>query len=868
MPFSSPSTLTARFSLLVALAAIVAFPVKLCAQFNLTNTPTAPNGVWSWFEDERAIIDDSDPSNTLLLVSSVSAGAAPENGDIDLLWRNLDTGAQGTFELHNQLQQDDHDSAALYMRPDGRYVAMFSTHGGDPLTRWRVSTNPHDPTSWGPEQTLNNGAGTTYNNTYYLPDDNGAAGRTYNFSRADNYDPIVQVSNDHGSTWAEAGKLLTEGGSGDRPYVRYASDGKKIHFITTERHPRNYQNSIYHGYVQNGALYDTQGNVIDGNLFDGAGAAPASLTPVFQNGSQFNGNTMFRAWTINLEVDNTGNPVGIFSARVNDSNQDHRFFYARYDGHEWRVHEMAKAGGYLYSAEDDYTGLASIDPSNPNVVYLSSDIDPRTGAGAAKYELYKGFTSDFGESWSWTAVTSNSPVDNIRPVVPEWDGQNTAVTWLQGNYNSYTNWDTQVVGQVFAASDPKSLLWRGDAASPTAWDENNTPNWDSGGGLSDVYLNGAEVAFDDTASSYTVNISATVSPMGVAFNNNAGAYVVTGAGIGGTGGLRVIGGGTVTLANADNTYSGDTLVANGTLALAGNATLSGATHIDVREGSTLDVTASAGGAYTLSNQTLTVDGRVEGDLIASNATITGSGSLSGDLTVHAGSTIQVGGAGITAQVEYTYVDADHATNTTLADGSPFNPVQPGAAAANLWVVRGLEGGQATLGNDGSVYQADPVVGGDDAPALRTTIAGLTPNTAYDVQVNFWDATGSEWRIRAGDSLGSLVLYDAPADAVPGAANGVDSNTVLYNAAPLSIEGNRTLYGAQIGLVTTDGSGNLVVYVDDLASGGDDRTWYDGLSYASGQTYSGQATVTIQGDLTLDATSTLKIDIGNQANHDR
>ena len=50
--------------------------------FTLTNTPTAPNGVWSWFEDERAIIDDTNPTSTLLIVSSVSAGVGVESGDV------------------------------------------------------------------------------------------------------------------------------------------------------------------------------------------------------------------------------------------------------------------------------------------------------------------------------------------------------------------------------------------------------------------------------------------------------------------------------------------------------------------------------------------------------------------------------------------------------------------------------------------------------------------------------------------------------------------------------------------------------------------------------------------------------------------
>ncbi len=46
--------------------------------FTLTNTTAAPNGVWSWFEDERAIVDWSDPNNPRLILSTVSAGLLPK----------------------------------------------------------------------------------------------------------------------------------------------------------------------------------------------------------------------------------------------------------------------------------------------------------------------------------------------------------------------------------------------------------------------------------------------------------------------------------------------------------------------------------------------------------------------------------------------------------------------------------------------------------------------------------------------------------------------------------------------------------------------------------------------------------------------
>jgi len=426
--------------------------------FTLTNLSTAPNGAWSWFEDNRVIVDASNPAGPMLLVSSVSAASSgSERGDVDLLWRNLATRQQGNFELHNRLQQDDHDSAALYVRTDGRYLAMYSKHGNDNFTRFRVSTNPNDPTSWGPAQSRNAGARATYNNIHFLPEDNNGEGRLYNITRTVNWDPNIQISNDQGSTWTNAGKLLTQGGSRDRPYLKYASDSSRIHFIATEEHPHDFNNSIYHGYIQDGKLYNSSGQVKDNNLFNGSGVSPTQLTTVLAANSQHNGVSAQRMWTVDLELDNAGNPVGILSGRANGSRDDHRFYYAQYDGSQWHVNELGKAGGYLYDGQWDYTGLVAIDPDDPRIVYMSSEIDPRDDLSTDKYEIYRGITNDLGSTWSWEAITENSTVDNLRPIVPEWNTDQTALVWMRGNYNTFRDWDTEVVGLVLVP-EPKSIL--------------------------------------------------------------------------------------------------------------------------------------------------------------------------------------------------------------------------------------------------------------------------------------------------------------------------------------------------------------------------------------------------------------------------
>lgn len=424
------------------------------------------NGAWSWFEDARAIIDAAAGK---IVVSSVAnssgAGGTARHGDIDVASLDLATGVSSRFVLHDSLQADDHNSAALWIRPDGRYLSMYGGHVADNFSRWRISANAGDISVWSAEQTFNNNAAMTYSNLHFLPNDAGGAGRLYNFVRSVGFDPNIMVSSDHGSTWSYSGRLLTEGGNSDRPYLRYASDGNRIHLIATDRHPRDFNNSVYHAYIEDGRLYDSAGAVIDGNLFDGAALAPSQLTSVFAANTVVDGTSMQRAWTVDLEIDGNGRPVGVFQARAGGNALDHRFFYSRWDGDEWQVHPLGYAGSNLYAAENDYTGLVAIDPDDPDTVYLSSEVHPATQAqligadGVRHYELFRGRTADGGANWNWTPVTFNSTVDNLRPVVPKWNAENTGLLWLRGEYSTYTNYDLRVVALINPElSEPTHVL--------------------------------------------------------------------------------------------------------------------------------------------------------------------------------------------------------------------------------------------------------------------------------------------------------------------------------------------------------------------------------------------------------------------------
>lgn len=417
------------------------------------------NGAWCWFQDERALID---PATNTLLVGSVAApegpGGAERGGNIEVTAVNLATGQSQIHVLHERLEADDHNAPALLIRPDGHYVAMYAKHKTDNYSRWRVSARPHDASGWEPEQRfdwteLADGRGATYSNLHAL----SAEGRVYNFVRAINDDPTLMISEDHGSTWSYGGKLFTRPKIGYvNGYTRYAGNGTdRIHLITTDHHPRDYNNSIYHGYLQDDALHDAEGNVVSKPVIGSPGINQTALTTIFEAGTTLDGDVLTHGWTTDLRQQGSG-LAAILSCRANDVNgplqreqkldvDDHRLLYGRCDGTQWKLHPLAVAGPGLLPHEQDYTGLGAVDPNNLDCVYLSTPVDPRTGATTPHYEIYRGVTADSGASWTWEAITEGSAVDNLRPMVIPGDSSVHAVCWFRGSMSASQSYSTEIV---------------------------------------------------------------------------------------------------------------------------------------------------------------------------------------------------------------------------------------------------------------------------------------------------------------------------------------------------------------------------------------------------------------------------------------
>ncbi len=415
------------------------------------------NGAWCWYQDPRAVVDKV---NNTIIVGSVAATEGPDGGkrggNIEAAVYDITTGVCNVVVLHKRLQADDHNAPAFFIRPDGRYLAVYTKHNCEKRAYWRISARPHDAGSWQPEKTFSlagriGKSRITYSNLHCLSTEK----RLYNFFRGINNDPTMMRSSDNGNTFSYAGKLFTQTLKGySNAYVKYASNGvDRIDLICTEHHPRDFNNSIYHGFIRGGKLHTSDGNVTDGNVFSDRGRSQTHLTRVFAADSVWNGETMTHAWTTDLRLDQDDHPVALITCRANDipensTYDDHRFFYARWNGRQWIVHPVAKAGPCLWRQEEDYTGLGSIHPHHPDTLYLSTPIDPRNESPLAHHEIFKGVTENGGASWRWTPITENSGVDNLRPYIPVWDAEHTVVIWFRGIMTASQHYRTAMVGII------------------------------------------------------------------------------------------------------------------------------------------------------------------------------------------------------------------------------------------------------------------------------------------------------------------------------------------------------------------------------------------------------------------------------------
>ena len=234
---------------------------------------------------------------------------------------------------------------------------------------------------------------------------------------------------------------------------------------------------------------------------------------------------------------------------------------------------------------------------------------------------------------------------------------------------------------VFTATAPPKS-WNGKIAGfTTVWDIGTTANWKDVTGSGKVYNDGDAVTFDDTTSAagpVTVDLSTTgVSPYSTKVNNTNKAYSITGSQGIANGQFLKLGSGTLTMANANNYYTGGTDIRKGTLKL-GAANVLPFSPVTVQTGGTLD----------RNGQDQEVD-----ILTMNQGTIIGVGTLTlgGDPTMNStntttGGTVALSGSRIFHSDSGVTVIADTLTGSGSAlTKANSTPVDGGTSQGELWL---------------------------------------------------------------------------------------------------------------------------------------------------------------------------------------
>lgn len=252
--------------------------------------PPLGDGAWSWFGDPRAITHTGAHTRTYV-------GWVDHEGDVKVSSFDHSTRERVTAVLQARLNQDDHASPSLLVRPDGRLVVFYSRHVG-PAMHYRVSTRPEDVTSWEPPQTVPTNSAGVRGYTYPNPLRLGDEAATYLFWRGGNYNPTFSVQPDGESTWSAARTLIRVPGA--RPYTKYASSGDDtIHVAFNNAHPNEHANvNVYYARIRAGLIERAGGQQI-GSL--DAPIAPADADLIYDGAEP--------TWVHDVAADASGRPV-------------------------------------------------------------------------------------------------------------------------------------------------------------------------------------------------------------------------------------------------------------------------------------------------------------------------------------------------------------------------------------------------------------------------------------------------------------------------------------------------------------------------------------------------------------------------------
>ena len=406
---------------------------------NVENNPTgggyqvAAEGAWCWFADPRALHYENKEGT----INKTYIGYIDIHGNIKAMQYDFQKKEQEEVLIRSYFQPDDHNNPTFLVLPDERIMIFYSRHTDEPCFYYRVSRIPGDITTLGEEKRIETKNNTTYPSPFILSDD---PEHIYLCWRGIGWHPTIaklSLPDDKDEVDVVWGPYQIVQSTGARPYAKYMSNGKdKIYLTYTTGHPDNeLPNFLYFNYIDIKTLQltDVRGTVLS-TIADGTFKVNKTGDYAKQYPSTVVDNPSERDWVWQIASDRNGNPV-IAMVRISDNKESHDYYYAKWNGHEWKKTFLINAGGHFHQTpnlEKCYSAGMAIDPSNVNEVYCSLPVEGKYGK---VYEIVRFIMSEDGEVISKEAVTKDSQLNNVRPyMIPASEGTPLRLTWMYGNY--------------------------------------------------------------------------------------------------------------------------------------------------------------------------------------------------------------------------------------------------------------------------------------------------------------------------------------------------------------------------------------------------------------------------------------------------
>src|SRR5690606_32657317 len=165
----------------------------------------SPGGVWTWFNDPRAVYD---PDTDTLFFAGLRSNGRIFVQSWDFTRQRRESGTPRTAVL----QVDDHANPALIILDDGTIGIAYTQHNGGSF--FARSSQPKDIRTWQTPVTIATSPNETYNHLFQMGDSAQTLYRFFRFERGapPAWHPHFQTSTDRGATWGPPTKYLQSPG--------------------------------------------------------------------------------------------------------------------------------------------------------------------------------------------------------------------------------------------------------------------------------------------------------------------------------------------------------------------------------------------------------------------------------------------------------------------------------------------------------------------------------------------------------------------------------------------------------------------------------------------------------------------------------